>query len=586
MAGQTILVVPTQAILEQQATHNDADTHYQHAKTAHADSKLILTTPDSLPHVLKLIDASRFNLVIDEAHNIAVAGYRKRAYDNVVRCLGGQWQRVILMTGTPLPLVTANLALFTNVSVNSPVRIQNATHMIYKHTDIVNNKKVTKGDLIASIINDLPDSGHSLIFLNDKKHRLDRLLFELRAVGYTDDQIALINADQKQSPAYRSLVERERVPDQVQIVIATSVISEGFNIRDEFATVHLSHVSSIEAQQIVNRFRSGAVEMVYWYSTGKGEATHFDLEKVASELLQDAIEISAKLNANQDADPNDATNDKYRTSRLLAAATFEGTRMVELAEDELTGVKRWQVSAVGVNHVAYQRLKSAEITHPNLFKANTARYGWVWCETQKEQLEPKNKPGRDAYAAHQEEERLISLCSLLDLMRKEGLESVKRNIKHFSQSSQYVQVARIALSLYTTLGCFDKALEATRWSRGNPRRVYTIQRRIEIARSDNSLIAGLFEVGEKVTSQVILDRLREAIANDPILRTLQNPDKLTAQKAVLVIKDYITIKRGKESDKSNCYIVTSLNASMAKCPTITNTDEVMYKTLSISHLFA
>ena len=147
------------------------------------------------------------------------------------------------MTGTPFPLVTANLELFTSVSVQSPTRIQNATHIIYKQTKIVDDKEIITGDLIASILNDLPDSGRSLIFLNDKKQRLDRFLFELQAAGYTNDQIALINADQKQSEAYRCLIENERIPNGIRLVIATSVISEGFNIRDHFATVHLHSVS-------------------------------------------------------------------------------------------------------------------------------------------------------------------------------------------------------------------------------------------------------------------------------------------------------------------------------------------------------
>ena len=582
--GQTILVFPTQAILEQQAAHNDADVYYQHAKTAHADSKLILTTPDSLPQVLKLIDASRFNLVIDEAHNIAVAGYRKRAYDNVVRCLGGQWKRVILMTGTPLPLVTANLDLFTNVSVQSPTRIQNATHIIYKQTKIVDDKEIITGDLIASILNDLPDSGRSLIFLNDKKQRLDRFLFELQAAGYTNDQIALINADQKQSEAYRCLIENERIPNGIRLVIATSVISEGFNIRDHFATVHLHSVSSIEAQQIVNRFRAAPADMVYWYNAGKGKAIYFNCEQNAQVVLDDALRIRDQLNTLESADPNDATHEAYRESRLLAAATFEGMQIVEQVEDPLTGLKRWEVSPVGVNHVAYRLLQLAELKHPNIFKANTARYGWHWCEPIATQHTSNHVKKRAKYAKQCEDERMIQLNHLLGSMREEGIECVKRNMRRLGQLPQYLQIARIVLSFYILLGSFNQALKATLWSRGNQRRANTIKRRVNIALSDNAFIVDLFEVGEQVSSQIILERLRNVIHKDPLLRILQNPDTLTSKKAVLVIKDYISLRRTKDAQGNNCYVVTDLSASMAKCPTVTNTDEIVYSEFPIAHL--
>ena len=112
------------------------------------------------------------------------------------------------------------------------------------------------------------------------------------------------------------------------------------------------------------------------------------------------------------------------------------------------------------------------------------------------------------------------------------------------------------------------------------RRAKTIARRVKLAKSADSPFAGLFHLNEQLTSQAILERLRSAIVADVALSILQDPQKLTEKKAVSIAKDYVTLKRGKNAARENCYNVLHEYASMSNVPEITDTC-VIYQNVSL-----
>ena len=78
LPGQVLLVTSSTVALEQicerrRAAGKPVDVYYQREKSAKADSQLIVTTYESFKHVLRLVDASRFSLVVDEVHNFAAS---------------------------------------------------------------------------------------------------------------------------------------------------------------------------------------------------------------------------------------------------------------------------------------------------------------------------------------------------------------------------------------------------------------------------------------------------------------------------------------------------------------------------------
>jgi len=554
LPGKVLLVVPTVAILQQQAGRwPKAAVYYQDMKTVKGGEDLIITTPDSLPKVFQYINATEYTLVVDEAHNIAVAGYRQKAYDNVVRCLNGSWQKVILMTGTPLPLVTQNLSLFEVVKVRSPLRKQTAQRVVYQ-----------KGESLAACVARVPLNGRSLIFLQDKQKKLDRLVSLLYQKGFTPDQLALINADTREDAAYKTLVDHETVTDSTRVVISTSVIAEGFNIRTPFDTVHLlSGVSSVIAQQIVNRFRTAAAGVVYWYNRGEKKGKLFDVNKIALQVLQDSQALADSLNDCEAADLNEAdiAMIEWQRSRALAASYLYTTQLVETEEDIETGHKYWQPSPTGVNHAVYRLLEHAECENPAIFKRHTAVYGWEWLPdcVAGETLDDTSKKQAAAFAEEKAEDRAAVINLVIDQIEAAGVDVLKHNIRAGTGERLYHALGVSILTYYDILGDFQTACNLARETGTSTRKINTMKRRLKIQLRRNEPVGGIiqnaiymiFETGARLTPDQIKERLEAVYMSDPVLslyatkQSRNAPEPLTNKKAVQILADHYNLKRCK-----------------------------------------
>lgn len=573
--GRVLLVVPTIAILEQLHAHYPhAAVYYQDHKTVQpGGNDLIITTPDSLPRVLELIDATDYTLVVDEAHNVALAGYRKRAYGNVVRCLNGAWRRVILMSGTPLPLVGADLEIFKSVTVASPLREQQARRVVYQ-----------PGEKLAAVVDNCDPDGRHLIFLNNKQALLHKLVFMLQKRGFRTEQIALVNADTRNTGPYRTLVENEEIPDEVSVIISTSVIAEGFNIQTNVDAVHFaSAVSSVEAQQIVNRFRNEAPAVCYWYNRGTGKKTRTNVTRLAKQILADAIDLANGLNACDEADPNeeDACFVEWRRARLRATSRLSTGQLVDVAEDPETGHKTYEPSPVGVNNAVYTTLKATEGKNPELFKNNTAVYGWTWLDdlVATAETSPAEKQERAEYAEEKAEEEHIYLEYMAETVKEQGLDTLRHNIRNGLGDSDYHALGKAVLSLYDIIGDFDAACDAAVLTDCKTRRVNTMKRQLRIQQDRDdphkgiiaNAVYALFETGERLTPAQVLARLQMVYHSDPVLKLFakpanaKSPEPLTERKAVAILADYFDLKRCKiagESGRDNGYEL------VADCPVV------------------
>ena len=75
--GQVIIVCSSTLALEQiLEAEPTANAYYHERKDATADSRLIVTTYESFKNLLKIIDASRCWLVVDEVHNFAASSHK------------------------------------------------------------------------------------------------------------------------------------------------------------------------------------------------------------------------------------------------------------------------------------------------------------------------------------------------------------------------------------------------------------------------------------------------------------------------------------------------------------------------------
>lgn len=579
LPGQVVLIVPTQAVLEQLQAHHAADCYYQHSKTATNASRLILTTPESFGRLLQKIDAGLFTLVVDESHLIPQAGFRRRAYADIVAAVGPSagWRRVVLMSGTPLPLVGGELAVFENVVVGSDQREQPATRVVWRTPP--DEKGKTRGDLVAAVglhLDPRKDVRH-LIYVNDKGKRADALHFECRRRGYDWDSIAFVNADRRGDRAYRSIVNDEVLPDDVRVVIATAIIETGVNLRnpgERWAVHFASAVSSVEAQQVVSRFRDQS-PVVYWYNAGIGAMSRGDYVRTGSELLQAAEAIAAELNAAEltelvDAAVDDAMLAEYRHLRRRHAARLGTGVLVEFHrdpfddEDLRAATGYWRPSAVGVNNVAFDIMRRAETRHPDLFKVATGRYNWRWADdvVAVVELTRAERKERDGFVEERAEERAVYVGALAEDLRKLVVDDARAMLRGKKTADEDLRaVARIAVRVDEVNGNdWSKACDAAAFSELRTRRANSLVRRLEIQNDrDRDPLArwfySAFLVGERLTPDAILTKIREHYLADPWLRSLVadrpggwHPETMTARKAVGILTDFYSVKRCKIDD--------------------------------------
>lgn len=447
LAGQVLLVVSSTILLEQirerrRAAGEPCDVYYQGEKSAKADSELIVTTYESFARVLKLVDASRFTLVVDEVHNFAASSsraFRGPALEAVVDTLDeGAWQRVVLMSGTPMPSSHPALRQFARVNVISQVRGQHAQRVVWRGPGPDGK---TRGRKLEALLALCDTSRTHLIFLNDKRDTLDKLVAGLVAAGFAREEVAILNADTKTAPAGRAVIETERIPAGVRVLIATSVLVEAANLRDTFDCVHLfSAIHPYLAQQLVNRLRSAAAGVVYWYNAGDGKATRTSVHFHHSHYLREAQSLVAHLNQFASVAPDDDSDEARLRRRSLRQWDGAAGELVRMDEDEETGRKWWDVSYLGVDHATFGAVEELANHNPLLFQFMLAPFGWQW------------EPDTELILARPDDAQRGQRDELAGELRQERDEAYQQRIERLREKGEAWTTAAIRNEAWATKG--------------------------------------------------------------------------------------------------------------------------------------
>lgn len=593
LPGQVLIVTSSTVALEQirerrRAAGEPCDVYYHTEKSAKADSQLIVTTYESFSKVLRLVDASRFALVVDEVHNFAASSspaFRGRALESVVDTLDvGEWTRVILMSGTPMPSSHPALRKFQQVNVISHVRGQLAQRVVYRRTEPDGKKRGRKMEALLACC----DTARThLIFLNDKKGRRDKLIAGLIAKGFAREEIAILDSDTKGDATGESIIKRESIPAGVCVLITTSVLVEAANLRDKVDCVHLfSHVHPYLAQQLVNRLRSSAAGVVYWYNAGDGRAARASVSFHHSHYLRDALSQVNRLNQFASVDPMDDSDEarlKRRSMRLWAGRAGE---LVRIDEDEVAKTKRWDVSYLGVDHATFSAIEEQAGHNPLLFQNMLAPFGWQWAQDLELILARPNdaqRERRDELAGELRQEREDAHQQRVQQIRDGGEAQTIVSIRNLATDGATIRAAGDVLRLkralldgaphMTTaqdleawkLAC-DMALDAG----DNKRKVNTAARRLKLAGlrgrcqfTDSFYRA--FAVGERLAPEEVHRRVLAIFAADPLMRdyaanrykyhfSQQATPRISQQRAVELLGDLFTLKRTSQRDAAGAVV--------------------------------
>jgi hypothetical protein len=569
--GQKIIATSSTLALEQILERSPgAHAFYRGRKDAQPDSQLIVTTYESFKRLLPKIDASRFTLVIDEAHNFAASSskaFRGNALEAVMDTLNGAWQSVVLMTGTPVPLCHPYLEKFTQVNVSSEIRTQRAQRVVYKD-------KAGKGKRLDSVLELCNPEQKHLIFLNSKGTQLDSLRAGLRARGYKDAQIAILNSDTKNEGNGRAIVEQERLPEGVRVLIVTAVAMEALNLRDTFDCVHLvSPTHPYLAQQLVNRQRAAAAGIVYWYNVGSGEGYLIDTHKAQAHVLDEARSMAEGLNRLARVNPNDNSQEAILARSSMYRFQTAAGALVRIDEDVEDGRKWWDISYLGVDNETFQNVATYTERNPQAWKNELARYGWAWLEDKQPAIAKVDKATaarQKAFAAEMRKERELAHQAHVATIREHG-EAWTRDAARQHEDVQVLQTAQQIVRIMDDIrpcdseqqAAFLKACELVEGANNSTRTLNRIRRQIKAQHLANSgdaftlALMGTFTPGEKLTSEEVHQRVTAVYAKDEVMelharRVLpyyfsKKPEsRLTARKAVEVLGDLYEVKRSSE----------------------------------------
>ena len=593
LSGQTLIVTSSTVALEQicerrRAAGQPVDAYYHNEKTANADSRLIVTTYESFAHVLRLVDASRFALVVDEVHNFAASsarGFRGPALESVVDTLGvGAWRRVLLMTGTPMPSSHPALRQFSRVNVVSQLRGQRAQRVVYKQTDASGKTTGRKLEALLALC-DLRRS--HLIFLNDKGSKLDKVYAGLIAKGFAPDEVAILNADTKKDAAGRAVIETEKIPAGVRVLIVTAVLVESANLRDAFDAVHIfSDIHPYLAQQLVNRLRSAAAGVVYWYNSGSGAARSASIASHHAHYLREAQSLVAHLNHFASVDPNDDSDEarlKRRSMRLWAGKVSE---LVRVDEDEETRRKWWTISYLGVDHMTFDAVAELARGNPDLFKNTLAPFGWEWdddLELVVTGAGAGQQDVRDRVAGELRQAREDAQQQRVETIREHGEEWVKTAQHNATTDAQTLRAADTVLRLKRALlddtpkpttvddrAAWTLACNLARDAGDSRRKVNTAARRLKIVHlrgrcAFTDAFYRAFRVGERLTAEDVHQRVLAIFAADPLMAeyaatrylyhfSQQATPRISQARAVELVADMFSLKRTSQRDAAGAVV--------------------------------
>lgn len=382
------------ALLQQAMRHPSAGVCYEHEKTVTPSTRLAFVTYDQLPAVAKLyeewgMDFASVRLFVDEQHNLALADYRRKALDNLLRVVAGyDWKSVTFMSGTPLKVPHSTLDDFQYVKVNSHRRTQKATVVHWKRQDDEGNSSGRKRNTIVELVR---RHKRVLVHLDNKGAELDGLVAALVASGLDLATIYTLNSDNKYEALGQQVTEHETVPDDCRVLIVTSVFVESSNMRTYFdAGIIASPIHPSYAQQFANRQRGDSpMDMAYVLHGGTGSGWSFD---IGAEL-----DHTRRL-AQQLADTLNAIEETRATITEDARRVFGG----EYGALVRRSGERFVVDELGVAQHVHRSASLYANQNASCYKAMTRSYGWQWLDDEVLVVTDSNKP-----AAQRKQERQL-----------------------------------------------------------------------------------------------------------------------------------------------------------------------------------
>lgn len=169
-------------------------------------------------------------LVIDEAHQLIYSkSFRGKAINNL-----NQLQKVcfnvIHITATP----RTNIEIF-NYNKIIECKPQNKTHKIEELTITQGRKNLVEKEIIHIIKQELSKKKKILLFIDDK-NKIEQFNENHLEAEIKNAKIETLDSDKKESDLFKNIINNSTIPNDIDVVISTSVLECGTNIKNKDIT--------------------------------------------------------------------------------------------------------------------------------------------------------------------------------------------------------------------------------------------------------------------------------------------------------------------------------------------------------------
>ncbi|MFD1391691.1 DEAD/DEAH box helicase, partial [Alkalibacillus flavidus] len=296
-----IFAVPTNALVDQVAYHHDVlkiqgqKDERLFRKFIEADrnhKRIIVATYDKIEWLASVIERNsafnQFSIVVDEYHKLVFdLNYRNRAIKSMLEATR-RARTFIALSGTTNDIDKNEFDEVVKVTGcnGSP----NRDLVIYEYEK--NKQSLAE---LATIVKNRSEHNRLLIFLQNMEQGelLKRLL---KQEGVKSD---IVNRHHKGKPIYQGISNEEQIPDEIDVLISTSVIADGVNLQNtnshwEVITVCSNYSDFYNAsmiKQISNRLRNLYDRFSLFIQKDEREPKQYNLEGAYHSALQRAKDL-------------------------------------------------------------------------------------------------------------------------------------------------------------------------------------------------------------------------------------------------------------------------------------------------------
>lgn len=259
---------------------------------------MFAATYDSLEKLIKILQEvfapmsideilGNYILIVDEYHDFVTQNnFRYKAFETI-KNYESKFKKVIYMTGTPELVFKFKENNKTYIFKKDPEKI---------NYNIIKTKQV-EDNLISLIVDNIVDGKIDVVLIDDKKkaNAIKAALEEL----LPNKKIAVISAETKEDIIIQNIIDKGLIPNDIDILLTTSVISDGINILNKnINNLYFNREYNVlKKMQFIARFRNGfnAIFDIGTYNTTK---KYIDLEYEFNRMHEAADILATVLNDN------------------------------------------------------------------------------------------------------------------------------------------------------------------------------------------------------------------------------------------------------------------------------------------------